>query len=149
MRDVQKKREVKETETATDTLRRVIRIIFSLAGIILLFRFVFLLFGANPDNQFVDTLYGITEPYVGIFSGIFPETEWGRGVFEPATLIALVVLFIASWLIQSLFAKRTLRREEYVASDHTPKEDPSSETTEDTAVREKVKEEKVKKEGEE
>ncbi len=144
MGEVRRKREVKETEPATDTLRRVINIIFSLAGIILIFRFVFRLFGANPDNQFVDLLYRITEPYVGIFSGIFAEVEWGNGVFEPATLIALVVLFIASWLIQSLFAKRTVRREEYTSSDQTTEYRSSEENTADTGNSQRVRKEETR-----
>lgn len=145
MRGVRSKREVKEKEPAMDTLRRFINILFTLAGIILLFRFVFLLFGANPNNQFVSLLYDITEPYVGIFSGIFPETEWASGVFEPATLIALVVLFIASWLVQSIFAKRTLRREEYVASHHPPEDNSSSEHIGDEADKGRAKGEKNEK----
>lgn len=141
MGKVRRKQEVKETEPASDTLRRIISILFTLAGIVLIFRFVFKLFGANPDNQFVDFLYGITEPYVGIFSGIFAETEWGNGVFEPATLIALVVLFVVSWLIQSLFAKRTVRREEYVASEEDAKHQRPTENTSDPGNNERVRKE--------
>ena len=117
MKNVERKREVRETEAPTDTLRRIVNIIFTLAGLLLIFRFVFLLLGANPNNGFVDAIYGITEPFVMIFSGIFAERSWSDGVLEPASLLALVVLFIVSWLVQSLFAKRTVRREEYTASE--------------------------------
>jgi len=141
MKNTQHKREVKETEAPTDTLRRIVNILLSLAGFILVFRFVFLLFGANPDNAFVNLIYSGTEPYVGLFSGIFAESEMGPGVFEPATIIALVVLFIASWLIQSLFAKRTVRREEYAASERTG---VTSERTEGTGNRTVTKESTVK-----
>jgi len=141
MSNMQHKREVKETEAPTDTLRRIVNILLSLAGFILVFRFVFLLFGANPDNAFVDLIYRGTEPYVGLFSGIFAESEMGSGVFEPATIIALVVLFIASWLIQSLFARRTVRREEYAASERTG---GTSERTEGTGNRTVTKESTVK-----
>ncbi len=146
MGEFRKTREVKETEPSTDTLRRIINIIFSLAGIILLFRFVFLLFGANPDNQFVDLIYSVTEPYVGIFSGIFTNIDWARGVFEPATLIGLVVLFIVSWLIQSIFAKRTVRREEYTATDRTTTDHTTTEQTADTRNNQQVRKEKHRQE---
>jgi hypothetical protein len=117
MSDVEKKREVRETEPPTDTIRRIINIIFTLIGFLLLFRFVFLILGANPDNQFVDIIYSVTAPMVAIFTGIFEERDFGQGVLEPATLIALAVLFIISWALQSLFASRTVRREEYVEED--------------------------------
>ncbi|SHE81269.1 YggT family protein [Alkalibacter saccharofermentans] len=111
MSNMERKRQVNETEAPTDTLRRVVNILLSLAGFILVFRFVFLLFGANPDNGFVSIIYRITEPFVVLFNGIFAESDMGNGVFEPATIIVLVILLIVSWLIQSLFAKRTVRRQ--------------------------------------
>lgn len=121
MKDIERKKRVKKTEPAGDTVRRIVNILFTLAGIVLLFRLIFKLFGANPENVFVDTLYNITEPYVGIFQGIFSEVEWQSGVFEPATVIGMVVLFIVSWLIQSLFSRRTVRQEEYATTTDTRK----------------------------
>lgn len=135
MKNVERRREVRETEAPTDTLRRIVNIIFTLAGLLLIFRFVFLLLGANPNNRFVDAIYGITEPFVSIFSGIFAETSWGNGIFEPASLLALVVLFIASWLIQALFAKRTVRREEYTASE---RRDDAPRTRENVTTKETI-----------
>jgi len=122
MREKEERKSVKKTEPAADTFRRIVNIIFTLAGIVLLFRFVFKLLGANPENVFVENLYRITDFAVGIFDGIFAEVQWQNGVFEPATIIALVVLFVISWLIKSLFAKRTVRQEEYRATTETPKE---------------------------
>lgn len=119
MNDMEHKKRVKKTEPVGDTVRRIVNILFTLAGIVLLFRLVFKLFGANPENVFVDNLYSITEPYVGIFQGIFSEVEWQSGVFEPATVIGMVVLFIVSWLIQSLFSRRTIRQEEYATTTET------------------------------
>ena len=119
MKNVERSRKIKEKEAPGDTLRRIVNLLFSLAGFLLVFRFVFLLFGANPDNRFVDVIYSITGPYVGIFHGIFSESEWESGVFEPATIIAMVVLFIVSWFIQSLFARRTVRKEQHTTSERS------------------------------
>ena len=122
MREREERKNVKKTEPPADTIRRIINIIFTLAGIVLLFRLIFKLLGANPENAFVENLYKITDFVVGIFEGIFAEIQWQNGVFEPATVIALVVLFIISWLIKSLFAKRTVRQEDYRATTEAPKE---------------------------
>ena len=135
MSDVEKKREVRETEPPTDTIRRIINIIFTLIGFLLIFRFVFLILGANPDNQFVDIIYSVTAPMVAIFTGIFEERDFGQGVLEPATLIALAVLFIISWALQSLFASRTVRREEYVEEDREAP--PRKKVTRKETLREK------------
>jgi hypothetical protein len=56
-----------------------------------LFRFGFLLADANPNNGFVDFIYDISDRLVEPFKGIISTDTASDGVFEPASLIALVV----------------------------------------------------------
>jgi hypothetical protein len=64
------------------------------------FRLAFLLTEANPSNGFVDFIYDVTKPLVEPFQGIIAnDTLNNGGVFEPATVIAMVVYLVAAVLI--------------------------------------------------
>jgi uncharacterized protein YggT (Ycf19 family) len=64
------------------------------------FRLAFLLGEANSGNGFVDFIYDVTDPLVEPFQGIFAnDTLSSGGVFEPATVIAMVVYFVAAALL--------------------------------------------------
>jgi len=73
MEQVTRQTESHSTEPASHTTARIVGVIFAVFEIILGFRLVFKLLGANPDNGFVNVIYSITKPVVGIFSGIFPK----------------------------------------------------------------------------
>ena len=70
------------------------------------FRFIFKLLGANPASGFVVFLYSITNIFIAPFLGIFESfTSNGlsvQSVFEPASLIAMMVYGIAAWGIVRL-----------------------------------------------
>lgn len=100
--------ETRQTITEGNIGRRIITVIFSLIEVMLGFRFFFKLIGANPENVFVKGLYAFTQFFVGIFEGIFSvattpgaETE---AVFEPATLIAIIVVALIAWAIMKLIS---------------------------------------------
>lgn len=80
------------------------RILYYVLGVLeslLVFRFVFRLLGANPASGFVSFIYAITEIFLAPFYGIFrPYSTQGietRSVFEPATLIAMLVYGIIAY----------------------------------------------------
>lgn len=73
-------------------------IIYAIFGFILItviLRFVFRLFGANASNPFVSLVYSLSAPLVAPFAGIFGMelaiTPAVGGVFEWASLIAIIV----------------------------------------------------------
>ena len=64
------------------------------------FRLAFSMTAANPNNSFVDFIYDITGPLVSPFDGIISNRGVGdNGVFEPASVIAMVVYAIAALLV--------------------------------------------------
>jgi len=64
------------------------------------FRLGFLLAGANPTNGFVDFIYDVSEPLVDPFGGIaVNRVVDGAGVFESASLIAMIVYAVAALLL--------------------------------------------------
>jgi hypothetical protein len=102
------KQETRHTITEGNMARRIATVIFSLIEVMLGFRFFFKLIGANPSNVFVKGLYAFTQFFVGIFEGIFSvattpgaETE---AVFEPATLIAIIVVALIAWAVMKLMS---------------------------------------------
>src|SRR5687768_7046557 len=52
-------------------VRRIVGLIFGILIGLILLRFVLLLLGANADNGIVDAIYGLSEPLVAPFRGIF------------------------------------------------------------------------------
>ena len=82
------------------TLTRVVTLIFTVLEVLLLFRFLLKLFGANQSQPLVAGLYGITNPLVRPFEGIFaipPDSP-----FDVAALMAIVFLFLVAALIVAL-----------------------------------------------
>ena len=70
------------------------RIVWYIAGILLVllaFRFVFILFGANPANGFANFIYTASHPFAAPFFGIFSyNINYGVSRVELASLVAMV-----------------------------------------------------------
>lgn len=107
---------IENKDTGIYVLNRITGVIFSLIEIVLAFRLVFKLFGANPGNGFVNAIYAITAPAVRIFAGIFDHVILGgdapERVLEPETIIAIIIVAIIAWFIHSLIYPRIRNRTE-------------------------------------
>jgi uncharacterized protein YggT (Ycf19 family) len=93
------------------TATRVIALVFTVIEVLLLIRFIFKLLGANADQPFVSAIYGITEPLVGPFRGIFAQPA-GTPVVEIAALLSIVFFVLVAALIVALVRAYTGRRAE-------------------------------------
>jgi len=106
-----KQTETQNAKRESHTAQRFVSIIFGVIEAVLAFRLVFKLLGANPINGFVKGLYWLSHFLVGIFEGIFPQaTSSGvaaTAVFEPATLIAIVVVALIAWAVLKLMTPRS------------------------------------------
>ncbi len=76
----------------------IIALIATLIGL----RFALKLLGASPSAEFVGFIYGVTSPLVAPFRGIFPDSAQGFYVFEPSSLVALVIYLLIGWGIVAL-----------------------------------------------
>lgn len=65
-------------------------------------RFVLRLLGANADAGFAQFIYGLSAPLVAPFLGLFGTIQTQGSVFEPQSLIALVVYALVGWLVVKL-----------------------------------------------
>jgi len=77
----------------------IIYIIFGLLELLLMFRFIFLLLGANQANGFVNFIYSLSQPFVAPFYGIFGTVSYSKAVLDPATIVAAVIYAIVAWVI--------------------------------------------------
>ena len=86
--------------------RQAIYYALGVLEVILAFRLVFKLLGANPNSGFVAVIYSISAIFLAPFSGIFrPAVTKGletQAVFEPASLIAMIVYAIIAYGIVRL-----------------------------------------------
>ncbi len=82
------------------TLTRVVTLIFTVLEIVLLFRFLLKLFGAKADQPLVAALYGITNPLVRPFEGIFAIPT--DSPVDVAALMAIVFMFLVAALIVAI-----------------------------------------------
>jgi uncharacterized membrane protein YvlD (DUF360 family) len=96
------------------SIRRIIAAIFGIIELILAFRLILKLLGANTQNILVQGLYDITQPVVGLFEGIFVTINSNivgiQGAFEPATIIAIIIISLINWVLFKLISRRTAGR---------------------------------------
>ena len=96
----------KRAATGYQTASYLVYFVFGLLDILLAFRFAFKLLGANPSTGFVDFIYNLSAIFIAPFAGIF-NTSLAQGdvttsIFEPATLVALIVYAVLAWGIVAL-----------------------------------------------
>lgn len=82
---------------------QVVWYILGLLEVLLAFRFVLRLTGANPAAGFTDFIYSVTAPLVAPFFAVFPRTTVQGSVFEWSTLLAMLVYWLIAWAIIKLF----------------------------------------------
>lgn len=106
---VEDDRPTRATEVAPAATRPSIisQIIWLIAGIILLllgFRFVLALLGANTTNGFAQFIYNASHPFAAPFFGLFHynNLQYGVSRFEVYTLVAMAVYAAVAWILAYL-----------------------------------------------
>ena len=103
---VAEKQVTEVTETAPSGATLAERIIWYVAGVLLVllaFRFVLALLGANPDNAFADFIYDISHPFVAPFFSLFGyNLQYGVSKFETYTLVAMAVYLVIAYGLAKL-----------------------------------------------
>ena len=91
---------------STKPLYRGTQIVWYLIGlleVLLAFRFVLKLLGANPDAGFSAFIYGITYVFAAPFISVFHVTQVLGSVLEWTTLLAMFVYWVVAYGIIQLF----------------------------------------------
>jgi len=97
------------TTSTVWTVTRVVTLVFTVLEVLLLIRFILKLTGANANQPLVSGLYGVTEPLVRPFQGIFPEPA-GPPVLDLAALLAVVFFVLIAALVVALVRAITSAR---------------------------------------
>ncbi len=84
----------------------LIYFVFGIVDVILAMRFILKILGANPFSGFVTFIYNLSGILVAPFTGMFrTATTVGAettSIFEPATLIAILIYGLLAWGIVKL-----------------------------------------------
>ncbi len=77
--------------------------LLSFLEVLLTFRFILKLTGANPEAGFTSFIYAITWPFTAPFLAVFPMTTVQGSIFEWTTLLAMLVYWMIALAIVRLF----------------------------------------------
>ena len=89
-------------DVLANRLSRLVLLIGGVIVILLLMRIVFVALGANPDNQFAELIYHITDVLVAPFAGILNYQNVGRAALDVPAVVALIVYAIVAAIIARL-----------------------------------------------
>jgi len=86
--------------------KNIVYYILGVLEVLLAFRLVFKLLGANPQSPFVSFIYSVSQAFLAPFTGIFRSAVTkgieAQSVLEPTTIIAMLVYAILAWGIVKL-----------------------------------------------
>ncbi|MHB8962950.1 MAG: hypothetical protein ACYC5K_07320 [Saccharofermentanales bacterium] len=102
--------QTQSVKTHTENLggRNIVSAFFGLVEILIGFRFLFKLFGANTGSGFVQFINGATGFFVNLFKGIFAEVSFGdNAVFEPASILAMIIVALIAWFVFKLMTPKS------------------------------------------
>ena len=95
-----------DTVDAKTTVQNGVWYVLGFIEILIGFRFILKLLGANPASGFVDFIYSITGLLTAPFDSIFGVAKAEAGsvdsVFEPSILVAAAVYAVIAWGIVKL-----------------------------------------------
>ena len=95
-----------ENEGTADATHTATNVVWYVAGVLLVllaFRFVFMLLGANQANEFANFVYTISYPFAAPFFGLFGYTiNYGVSQLELSTLVAMAVYALVAFGITQL-----------------------------------------------
>lgn len=95
-------------------LKGIINFAFGLAAFALVIRFLFRLFGANPEADFTQFVYNSTSPLLDPFRYVFlPYVIEPGNVIEFSTILALVFYLIIAYFLIVLIDFAESRTREY------------------------------------
>ena len=81
-------------------LYQVIWFVLAVIEILIGFRIFLKFLGANPFSGFAGFVYGLSQPFVAPFSGIFPVSSAGTGsILEWSSILAVIVYGVIAWIV--------------------------------------------------
>ena len=105
--DLQIKEEERRIAAANQNsaVARIVNIVYFLFGLLellLALRVILDVLGADMRNGFGNLVWSLSQPFVGLFEGLFRNPVIGNGVLELTTIIGMVAYAILAWIIARL-----------------------------------------------
>jgi len=117
-------------------VNRILWSICAFTEILLAFRFMLKLIGANPESGFAVIIYGLSGLLVGSFVGLILTPMYGGAALELTTLIAMLVYALIFWgiayLIKIMVDRPRARSFSIVTREQAPGHPGSVRTTHTT-----------------
>src|ERR1700722_13627666 len=82
---------------------QIVWYVLGLLEVLLAFRFLLKLFGANPAAGFSKFIYGVTYIFAAPFINVFHITQVAGSVFEWTTILAMLVYWLVAGGVIKLF----------------------------------------------
>lgn len=89
-----------QSSGSTQPLYRGTQIVWYILGLVevlLAFRFILKLLGANAEAGFTSFVYMITAPFAAPFVTVFKVSKAQGSVFEWTTILAMFVYYVVAW----------------------------------------------------
>ena len=112
-RPVEYRRDVTTTQEVSPAFRfaQFVYVVFGIGITLIIIRVILKALAANPGAGFTSFLYGVTNPLVAPFQGIFATPQAGTGsVFELSSIIAIIVYALIAWALVRLIMIMGRRR---------------------------------------
>jgi uncharacterized protein YggT (Ycf19 family) len=90
--------------SATYRLIQLVYLVFGIVEALIAIRVVMKLLAANPDAAFTQFLYGITDPFVAPFQGVFAQPQSHGSVLELSSLLAIIIYALLAYVIVRVIA---------------------------------------------
>lgn len=85
--------------SSTERACQIVYLVFGIIEALILIRILLKLLAANPDAGFSSFMYGITEPFVAFFEGVFPTPASRGSVLELSSVLAIIVYALLAYII--------------------------------------------------
>ena len=82
---------------------QIVWYILSILEVVLIFRFLLKLAGANASAGFTRFIYNLSQPFTAPFNAVFQRSSIQDSVFEWTTILAMIVYWIVALGIINLF----------------------------------------------
>ncbi len=82
---------------------QIVWYLLDILEVLLAFRFLLKLFGANPTAGFTHFIYTLSLPFVVPFLSVFRISRVAGSTFEWTTILAMLVYWLIAWAIIKIF----------------------------------------------
>jgi uncharacterized protein YggT (Ycf19 family) len=104
MQSVQETPPVVDPNAPVSPADRTVRIIYLVFGVVealIAIRLILRLLAANPYAGFTSLIYNVTQPFVALFQGVFPDAQSRGSVLEVSSLLAILVYALLAFGLAS------------------------------------------------